>query len=378
MKILHIISNLEAGGAETMLYRLIRNGDRQRFHHCVISLKQAGTLGPEIAALDVPVIPLRINGFAQALTGLMRFFRTLRKFKPDLVVGWMVHGNFFSWLARCFHHKTPIVWNIRQALYSMSYESQLTARFIHFCAGQSSKTSAILYNSKVGAEHHEALGYDASKRQVIANGFDLDVLKPSATARTGLRRELGLAEDAFIIGLVGRYHPMKDLPNLIRAAGIVSTSGKEAHCVLIGKNIDAGNVELTRLIEQERLSGRVHLLGERRDIPERVPGFDVSVCCSYTESFPNVVGEAMACGVPVIGTDVGETAEIIGGTGVVIPARDSKALADAIIKLMDMPQAERHALGQSARQRIQQSYELNHIVRRYESLYESVVEKKTA
>ncbi len=362
-----------------MLFRLIEKGNRDRFQHSVASLKQAGTLGPALAKLNVPVFPLGINGLLQGVSGIIRFFRTLKSSQPDLIVGWMVHGNCFSWLGKCTRPGTPIIWNIRQALYSMAYESKMTALLIRFCGRVSSKTSAIIYNSSIGSKHHEALGYDPSKRRIIANGFDLDTLQPSDPARIQLRRTLGLPEEALIMGFVGRYHPMKDLPNLIRSAGMLSKTHGDVHFVLAGKNISDDNQELTALIDQENLRGNFHLLGERHDIPKLVPGFDALVCCSYTESFPNVVGEAMACGVPVIGTDVGETSQIIGGTGFVVKPRDSQALANALQEMAALPTEDRRSLGLAARERIRQHYELHHIIRQYETLYESVIdEMKTA
>jgi glycosyltransferase involved in cell wall biosynthesis len=268
------------------------------------------------------------------------------------------------------HKKAPVIWNIRQTVYDLRNERWLTAKLIRLGARLSSRPAAIIYNSQTSAAQHEELGYGAEKRVIIPNGFDCQFLRPDEAARKAVRAELGVTDDNILIGLVARYHPMKDHAGFLRAAAIVAQARPLSRFVLAGTGISAKQTELAELLKQNGLQGRVTLLGERSDIPQLNNAFDIACSASaWGEGFSNSIGEAMACGVPCVVTDVGDSAYIVGDTGLVAPPREPQAFANAIVRLIDMGAAGRKKLGAKARKRIETEFSLPAVVQKYEEHY---------
>jgi glycosyltransferase involved in cell wall biosynthesis len=213
---------------------------------------------------------------------------------------------------------------------------------------------------------------------VLPNGFDTIAFQPSEHARQTLRRALNVQPDAALVGLIGRYDPLKDHRNFLRAAALLKQRYPLMHVVLAGERLDASNKELEQVIRDFGLLNRVHLLGLRNDVNEVTAALDISVLSSSSEGFPNVVGEAMSCEIPCVVTDVGDCAWIVGDTGRIVPPHDSQRLAKAIGELLEVGPAGRAALGKRARERIVQEFSLDSVVRRYQDLYEEVaVESRT-
>jgi glycosyltransferase involved in cell wall biosynthesis len=262
-------------------------------------------------------------------------------------------------------------------LYELEQEKKLTFGVIRVGAWLSRYVTSIVYNAEVSARQHETLGYASSRTCVIPNGFDCARFVPSDEARLALRRELGLSDDAKLIGLIARYHPIKDHATFLRAAAFACAE-HDAHFVLAGRDVDEGNRELMEAVGRLRLEGRVHLLGARGDMPALTAALDVATSSSIGEGFPNVIGEAMACAVPCVVTDVGDSAHIVGPFGRVVKSGDAAALARAWGDLLDMPDDERLALGRGARERVLEHYSLDAIVRQYEALYTRVTKDNTA
>nr|ALS89902.1 stp2: sugar transferase, PEP-CTERM/EpsH1 system [uncultured bacterium] len=221
------------------------------------------------------------------------------------------------------------------------------------------------------------MGFNLDKSCVIPNGIDETVFVPLTGARRSVRSELGLPEDAFLLGIMGRYHPAKDHGNFLQAAALLSKVHPKTHFLLIGRNVDGKNRKLCHSIEQLGLASRTHLLGERHDTARLCAALDVfSLSSSYGESFPNVVGEAMACEVPCVVTDIGGTPWMVGQTGRVVPPRDPRAMAEAWQELINLGQEERRALGREARARVVEHFTLKAVAERYVSLYEKVLAGK--
>jgi glycosyltransferase involved in cell wall biosynthesis len=234
----------------------------------------------------------------------------------------------------------------------------------------SRRPRAIIYNSHLGARQHEALGFAKEKRHIIDNGFDTDLFKPNRDARLKIRAQLGIADDVPLIGCVARLHPMKDHANFLRAAHKVIGVRPETIFVLVGRNTET--TELVKVICELGLDNNVRALGERSDIPAIMAALDILVLPSaWGEAFPNVVGEAMACGIPCIATDVGDSGRIVGDTGIVVPSRDSDALAQGMLSLLRRP--DRKALGDRARKRIVSEFSLGAMIRNYSDLYAAIM-----
>ena len=176
-----------------------------------------------------------------------------------------------------------------------------------------------------------------------------------------------------MIGLVGRFHPQKDHQNFVRAAKFLISMRSSVHFVLCGEGVTWDNRELVAWIDQAGIRANCRLLGRREDVPQLMASFDLATSSScFGESFANVVSEAMSCGVPCVVTDVGDSAYIVGPTGIVVPPRDATALARAWGRMLDLGQEELILTGLQARQRIKDNFDLPQIVDRYQTLFEEM------
>jgi glycosyltransferase involved in cell wall biosynthesis len=228
---------------------------------------------------------------------------------------------------------------------------------------------AVVVNSHAGQRLHERVGYKPRRWEIIPNGFDLARFRPDPAARQRLRRELGLPSDTVVVAQVARVDPMKNQATFLKAAGMVLGKRRDVHVVLIGKDTRT----LASSVAEQGWTERVHLLGLRTDVDRLLPGADLFCLSSaFGEGFPNVLGEAMACGVPCVTTDVGDARLLVGETGIVVPLRDPAALAGAMLDLIDRGPAGRAVLGQAARARIEKEYALPGIIERYQALYEDL------
>jgi glycosyltransferase involved in cell wall biosynthesis len=375
IRVTHVITGLAAGGAEMMLLKLLTHSRSGEFRHDVISLldDRPGPIHTAVERLGIAVQYLGMSWPFPRPSLLVRLARLLAEHKPHIVQGWEVHGNLAATLAKASRHVPgKLVWSVHGSLDTPESERPRT-RIIVRCLGMMSRVPyRIVYVSATSARQHEANGYQPSKSVVIPIGFDTDVFKPDARLRSEVRQELQLTQDAVLVGVIARYHPAKDHVNLLDAAALLRP-GLGLQFLLVGRGINYCNRELTRRIEERQLTGCVRLLGEREDVPRLMAALDLLVLPSCAEAFPNVVGEAMACGVPCVVTRVGDTEQIVGDTGLVIPSRDPVALASAIRRLAVMSAEERHVLGRGARLRIRSRFLIQDICSQYEDFYRCCV-----
>lgn len=369
----HVITGLLVGGAETALTRLLGSLPRPGFRSLVVSLLPEGPMAEAMRATGAEVECLGMRPGIPTLGGVLRLRRALRRFDPDVIQGWMYHGNLAGWLgAWMLGRRPPVVWNIRQTLYPGQRERFGTAVTIRLGARLSAGVRSTLYNSALARDQHQALGYRGPS-QVIPNGFDLAAFRPSPTDRAALREALGVPASRLIVGVVARFHPMKGHLTLLRAARRVLDAGVDASFVCAGRGVTPDNAALAQVIAAERLTGRVHLLGDHKDPSRLFPGFDVACMPSeWGEGFPNVVGEAMASGIPCVATDVGDAAAVIGTTGSIVPPRDADALGRGLVDALRLPADSRAALGAAARARIERHFSLAASTEQYVALYRSV------
>lgn len=376
MKILHIITGLDVGGAEQALYNILAGGLTREFDCAVLTLRDEGHMAAAIRYLDVPVHTLGLDFGLPRLTALLCLRELVREFRPDVIQGWMSHGNLAASLATRMMATRPLLsWNVRQSLYDLGKEKWLTQQVIRANRVVSGAADRIIYNSYVARDHHQSFGFANARSSVIPNGFDLIKLKPDPKVALEVRRELRLPVAAPVIGHVARFHPMKDHTTFLRSAVQVARLLPDVRFLLAGRDVVPGNLSLAEIIPTDQKE-RFILTGERRDIPRLMQAMDVLCSSSSTEAFPNVLGEAMACAVPCVATDVGDSASIVGQTGLIVPPFDWKALAQAIIKMLELNSDERRALGWSARHRISTYYSLDAIVDSYVQLYTSLISRE--
>lgn len=377
MKILYLVTGLYTGGAEIMLYNLLAQIDRQRFSPVVVSLIDRGTLGDRIAALDIPVHTLNLlPGSLPTPATIKRLVGIVRQVKPDLIQGWMYHGNLAAQLANVFcSPRVPVLWSIHHSISSLQNEKKSLQLIIQFGKYISRYPQQIIFVSQTSKAQHEALGYCGDRSCVIPNGFDPDKFAPSASARTKIRAELGLSENTILIGMMARYHPMKDHNNFLQAAALLAPKYPEIRFVLAGTDVNSENLTLQRSIQELGIGDRLHLLGERRDMPDLIASLDILTSASaYGEAFPLIVGESMSSGIPCVVTDVGDSAAIVGETGRIVPPRNPTALASGWEELIALGAEGKEKLGKLARQKIIGDFALKSVVARYEKLYDRALD----
>jgi glycosyltransferase involved in cell wall biosynthesis len=371
-KVTFIATGLLTGGAETVLLALLSRLDRARFVPEVVSLRGDGPMRERIEALGVPVRLMNMRPGVPHPGGMVRLFRHIRRARPDLVQGWMYHGNLAASMCAKLAWRAPVLWSIHNSLYDWSLEKRATALIIRSGALLSRSASRIVYCAEITARQHEAIGFRADRTVIVPNGFDVGRFQPDADARGALIAELGAASDALLAGHIARFHPHKDHRTLSEALRAAMRSEPRLHAVLAGSGIDARNEQIGAMMDGLPRE-RVHLLGPRSDIPRLMAGLDFLVSSSVSEAFPMVVGEAMACGLPCVVTDVGDSAKLLDDLGIVVPPSDSGALAEAMIKLAAMPGEERRELGRKARDRAVRHFSLDEMVRRYEGVFQEAL-----
>ena len=366
-----VINGTGDGGAERMLARVLTRLRPDEFDLKVFSLNEYGTAGKQLTDAGIPVHAMELLNRRVNPLDIAVVARELKRFQPDVVQCWMYLGNLYGGLAaKLVRRDLPILWNIRHS----TLDPQLDSRSLRFSAWIGGKLSRwipnrIILNSEAARAAHRQVGYVDDKLEVIPNGFDTDSFCPDPISRQRIREELDIADDTPLVGIVGRFHPNKDHRTFVQAARIVADRLPNAHFVLVGYDQVFTLADLWSWIDAVGLRDRFHLLGKRSDVAAIDASLDVAVCSSTTEGFPNVIGEAMSCGVPCVATDVGECREVVGDTGRIVPKQDAHSLGHAIADLLSLPHEARTTLGQAARQRVVERYDIDQIVSRYRQLW---------
>jgi glycosyltransferase involved in cell wall biosynthesis len=374
IRVLHLIVALTPGGAEAMLAKLVGRMDRTRFESTVVSMTDRGALGEVIDETGTELITLGMHKGIPDPRGFVRFRSLLRERRPDVVQSWMYHADVLA-AATCPGTRTPFLWNVRCSDMRMRNYSLISALTVRASARLSGRPAGIVVNSIAGRDHHQRIGYRPRAWHFIPNGFDLARFRPDADARREIRADAGIDDQTPLVGMISRFDPMKDHSRFFEAAAVLARRSG-AHFLLAGENAEESNALLRRLYAHPDLADRVHLFGYRRDTERIMAALDVHVLSSaYGEGFPNVIGEAMACGIICVATNVGDAAAIVGDCGFIVPPRNAAALADAIAAVLDMQREERLDLGQKSRQRVQDHFCADAVVRQYQDLYETVVKE---
>jgi glycosyltransferase involved in cell wall biosynthesis len=367
-RILHVITDLDVGGAETMLYKLL-SASSPAFEHRVVSLAPLGPMADRIAGLGVPVFSLDVRAAIPDPRRLWKLRSLSRQIAPDLIMGWMYHANLMASFAGWSVGNARVFWGVRGTLAAPSRLGWRTTAIIWLGGRLSRRPNAIIYPSHVARAQHEASGYHSVHSVTIPNGTDCARFVPDQRARAEVRAEFGLKDDGCVIGLVARCHPMKDHAGFLRAAAMVVRSHPRSQFLLVGRGVTrASNLRL--LIQELGLQDRVVLADERSDVARINAALDIACSASaWGEAFSNALGEAMACAVPCVATNVGESAYLLGDAGITVPPGDPTALANAICQLISAGAEGRRLFGQKARCRIEERFSLPAVVARYEEFY---------
>ena len=351
------------GGAERMLQRVIRHGNTSEFEHLVLSIKNFQQVAEELTAEGIDVQNLNVQAnYYKLPKAVLQLASRIRRFQPDVIQSWMYMADFFGGLAsHLAAPSTPMIWTIRHSTLDPAIDSRALRGCAAGCARLSRRVPAkIILNSHAAVPIHAAAGYDESKMQVIPNGFDVSRFSPSEQLRRETRARLGISDNAPVIGRVARFHANKDHITFLKAAQIVLAQRPDARFLVCGEPQTISSTQVQKDIDSLGLTDAVQLVELQSDIVPLNCAFDIATCSSITEAFPNVIGEAMSCGVPCVSTDVGDAAMIIGDTGRVVPVQEPQLFAEAVLELLSLPEENRRQLGIAARQRVIDNFELTH------------------
>jgi len=229
-----------------------------------------------------------------------------------------------------------------------------------------------IFNSIAGRKQRIEL--PESKVQVIPNGIDSSKYCPDDSNRSFARQETGIGDNCPIVGIVGNFSLYKDYETFVRAARMVTDRIPNANFVSIGNCDNTIGRSMRSLVNQLGLTTTFHFLGVRKDVHRLLPGFDVFCSSSKSaEGFSNAICEGMASGVPCVVTDVGDAANIVGNTGIVVPPAEPSLLANGIVRLLELSPEERQRLGEAARSRIVEQFSIPRMVAATEKVFEQVL-----
>lgn len=375
MRIAHLITDLDVGGAENMLTRLVRAMDPSAAEHLVISMTDEGPLGAALARDGYRVRSLGLQRGQARPGALLALGRLLREWQADLLETWLYHADLLGTLATLGRSSPVLAWNLRASVMEMDRYRRLSGWTRTLCARLSARPAVVFANSHAGVHAHVALGYRPRAWRVLPNGIDTDDYRPAPAAGAATRAALGIDAEAIVVGVAARYDPMKGHDLLAETLGMWLPEAPRAHVLVAGAGVTWETPAYAALARRAPACvSRVHLLGPRHDMPAVWNACDVGCAPSHGEGFPNAVAEAMATAMPVVVTDVGDSATLVGDTGLVVPPRHPAALRDALDSIVSSTAAERRAAGVRARERIVTEYSIARAAERYADAYREVID----
>lgn len=374
IKVLHITSGLGTGGAETMLFRLLRGlpADERKMHG-VLSLSDNCAFDFESIGVQVGILDLK--SFSNPVSAIVALRKLIRLRNPELIHTWMYHANIATTLAA--PNRIPIIWGIHHALQNLSEETRSLRLLIYLGKIFSRKRNVmrLVFVSRASERQHLEIGYSKEKSVVIPNGIDTNEFFPSEEVRSKKRGELGIAQNCTLIGSFGRFHPVKDHTSLIKALGLVrSKSPLQPIAVLFaGKDMDTKNDALLATLLQNQISDVTHLIGPQTDMNSLYNALDLYVLSSKSESLPNVLAESLACCTPVITTDVGDATRMTPDPSFSSPPNNPAALAHEISRFLTLDRAEVKRMGDRGRNHIIANFNIEKTLSDHLSIYDKAI-----
>lgn len=347
IKVMHVITGLEVGGAEGMLYALATSPAAKELDQSVVSLVPGGHYAEALRQADVRVESLDMGRGLPAPGGVLALARLIRRETPDVVQGWMYHADLVALAALYLSGRrrhTRLAWGLRcSALTGPGFGPGFRV-IRRLWIALSRLPDLVIANSEAGMKFHAALGMRPRLARVIANGIDTARFRPDAQARARLRREWSVPDGARLVAHVARFDPLKDHATFLAAMDRLP----KARALLVGR-------------DTERLPKRANVvaLGPRGDVPAVLAAADIVISSSVSEGFSNALAEGMAVGLPAVATDVGDARTILGDTGSICPPGDPEAMARAIRALLDEPAQGWQRRCAAARKRIVENFSLD-------------------
>jgi glycosyltransferase involved in cell wall biosynthesis len=348
MKILVFIEHLGLGGVVRQVSILADHLERRGHDVSLLALYTLDQDWNLVSKRNYDTLAQKPRGLVSAgiqfTKATLALRRLLKKTNVDILYGFQGHNaRFIAWLAARGISNTQLVWGFQGAGRQNTSRARDWKVVLPSHLGKlvSGSIPLMISNSEAGLIRRNTDGYRCSKRLVINNGFDTDQFKPDPEARIRLRSEWKIKNEA-LIGIVGRLFVSKGHRIFLEAAALLREERTDVRFVIVGDGPDKREIEL--LSHELGLTESVILLGARQDMPAVYNALDILCSSSYSEGLPNVIGEAMACGVPCVVTDVGDSAKVVGDEGLVVPAGDpqllAKALKTMLMKLNDIKPLE--------------------------------------
>lgn len=361
--ILFLARSLDRGGAERQLVVLAKGLARQGHVVSVAVFFGGGVYEAELAEAEVRVINLGKQGRWDILAFLSRLVRLLRKERPTVLHSYLGVPNILAAALKPLLPGTRIVWGVRASNVDLSRYDWLS-RLVYALERRLARFADLISaNSRAGKRHAVANDFPEDKIVVIPNGIDTDYFRPDPEGRRRVRSAWGLGENEILVGLAARLDPMKDHPAFLQAASRIAHDRHDVRFVCVGDGPAAYAETLKQQAAALGLTNQLIWAGARDDMPAIYSALDIaSSSSSFGEGFSNTIAEAMACGTPTVVTDVGDSAWIVGGMGVVAPHSDPDALTRGILNLIAMPVEQRRALGGQARSRIVAEFGIDNLV----------------
>ena len=372
LRIMHLIPSLDPGGAEMMLYRLVSELGPERADHIVYSMCGNGSVGELLRQKGIEVRSLGMNRGTPDLRSILRLWRGMRNWKPDVVQTWMYHANLLGGVVAKLAGGIPLVWSLHHGDLREGPHRRLTMLALRAGAFFSGWLPArIVCCAESTREIHAGMGYRLSRMVVIPNGFDVQFFKPIQDARKVCQERMGIPEESEAAVIAGRFDPQKDHRNFLAAAKLLHKRFPGVLFLMCGKGITADNKDLANMLADAGPAGGVRLLGGRtpEEVAQLMSRSVLTSSAAFGEAFPCVIGEAMACGSVCVVTDVGDSARIVGDSGVVVRPRSPEALADALASVFSMSDAARTRMGLDARRRIELNFSIEKVASMYRNLY---------
>ncbi|MCI9437315.1 MAG: glycosyltransferase [Lachnospiraceae bacterium] len=365
-KVTHIITGLGKGGAETMLYQVIKFRTVQSLEYKVISLGGSSYYENILRKLGIPVeiYPIKRTPFSS----MHHIIESVKG--SDVLCCWMMHANLVGFIAAKFADVRHIIWCVRHSNTGGNFLKTRTVRIDSICARLSSKVNTITYNGNRSRNEYEKLGFCKEKGIVLDNGCDCEEYAPNSEARGILFKELGISSDKKIILSVTKNDPIKDIPTFIRAFAVFRKRYPETVAVMCGNKIEETE-QLLSLCQEVRLKPQedIFFLGLRHDVPILLAACDIYVLHSAGEAFPNTLLQAMSSSCLCIATDVGDARRIMGNDRFIITPQAPEAMAMKMEEIFAMPNEEQESVKARNRRRVQKYYDIRDIVKKYEELY---------
>lgn len=374
LKVAFLIRDLNYGGAQRQLVTLVKGLNKQSFDVTVLCFYPGGPLEKDLKDNRIPLICLEKHERWDVFGFVWRLFRHLKDIQPDVLHGYLGESNLVAIFVKPFFPSTRIIWGVRESNTDPKAYGWLGLLLWRLECFLSRFADLIVVNSHAGKAYHLTHGFPSDKMVVIPNGLDTERFQPDSEARAKVRAEWEISENTILIGLVGRLDPMKDHPNFLRAAALMCEERQDVRFVCVGTGPKNYAGKLYELASELNISEQVIWAGARPDMRAVYNAIDIATSSSaYGEGFANVIGEAMACGVPCVVTDVGDSKFIVGDAGVVVAPSNSQALFTAWLEILQM---NKENLFIMAKTRIQENFQTKVLYEKTENILISVTRQR--